>query len=224
MARIASEAMKEQLEVYFIMGSVNCAKPPAEILAEAIAGGITLFQFREKGSGALVGEQKYELAKQLQHICQEHGIPFIVNDDVELALALDADGVHIGQEDGDARIVREKIGDKILGVSAHNLQEALAAVAAGADYIGVGPIYPTKSKEDAKKAQGPGIIRLLRRHGIAIPLVAIGGITADNVGEVIAAGADGVSVISAIASAPSPEVAARQLAQAVHLSKKGAQK
>jgi thiamine-phosphate pyrophosphorylase len=216
--------MRERLKVYFIMGSTNCAKPPAEVLAEAIAGGITLFQFREKGNGALVGEQKYELAKQLQHICREHGIPFIVNDDVELALALDADGVHIGQEDEDARIVRAKIGDKILGVSAHNLEEAQAAVEAGADYIGVGPIYPTKSKEDAKKAQGPEIIRLLRDEGIDIPLVAIGGITAENAGEVIEAGADGVSVISAIASAPSPETAARQLAKAVQSSKKGAQK
>ncbi|SFA49165.1 thiamine-phosphate diphosphorylase [Parageobacillus thermantarcticus] len=215
MARIASEEMKQRLKVYFIMGSVNCKKPPLEALTEAIDGGITLFQFREKGSGALVGEQKYELAKQLQAICQKRGIPFIVNDDVELALAIDADGVHIGQDDEDARIVREKIGDKILGVSAHNLEEAQAAVAAGADYIGVGPIYPTKSKADAKQAQGPGIIRLLRDHGIAIPIVGIGGITAENAGEVMSAGADGVSVISAIASASSPLLATKQLAQAV---------
>lgn len=207
--------MKQRLKVYFIMGSVNCKKPPLEALTEAIDGGITLFQFREKGSGALVGEQKYELAKQLQAICQKRGIPFIVNDDVELALAIDADGVHIGQDDEDARIVREKIGDKILGVSAHNLEEAQAAVAAGADYIGVGPIYPTKSKADAKQAQGPGIIRLLRDHGIAIPIVGIGGITAENAGEVMSAGADGVSVISAIASASSPLLATKQLAQAV---------
>ncbi|KYD32538.1 MULTISPECIES: thiamine phosphate synthase [Bacillaceae] len=215
MARIASEVMRERLKVYFIMGSTNCKKQPLEVLTEAIDGGITLFQFREKGSGALVGEQKYEFAKQLQAICQKRGIPFIVNDDVELALAIDADGVHIGQDDEDARIVREKIGDKILGVSAHNLKEAQAAVAAGADYIGVGPIYPTKSKADAKQAQGPGIIRLLRNNGIAIPIVGIGGITAENAGEVMSAGADGVSVISAIASATSPFMAAKQLAQTV---------
>lgn len=215
MARIANEEMKQRLKVYFIMGSVNCKKPPLEVLTEAIDGGITLFQFREKGSGALVGEQKYEFAKQLQAICQKRGIPFIVNDDIELALAIDADGVHIGQDDEDARIVREKIGDKILGVSAHNLEEAQAAVAAGADYIGVGPIYPTKSKADAKQAQGPGIIRLLRNNGIAIPIVGIGGITAENAGEVMSAGADGVSVISAIASASSPLLATKQLAQAV---------
>jgi len=207
--------MKQRLKVYFIMGSVNCKKSPFEVLTEAIDGGITLFQFREKGSGALVGEQKYEFAKQLQAICQKRGIPFIVNDDVELALAIDADGVHIGQDDEDARIVREKIGDKILGVSAHNLAEAQAAAAAGADYIGVGPIYPTKSKADAKQAQGPGMIRLLRDNGIDIPIVGIGGITAENASEVMNAGADGVSVISAIASAPSPLLATKQLAQTV---------
>ncbi|ALF11104.1 thiamine phosphate synthase [Parageobacillus thermoglucosidasius] len=215
MARIAREEMKQRLKVYFIMGSVNCKKSPFEVLTEAIDGGITLFQFREKGSGALVGEQKYEFAKQLQAICQKRGIPFIVNDDVELALAIDADGVHIGQDDEDARVVREKIGDKILGVSAHNLAEAQAAAAAGADYIGVGPIYPTKSKADAKQAQGPGMIRLLRDNGIDIPIVGIGGITAENASEVMNAGADGVSVISAIASAPSPLLATKQLVQTV---------
>ncbi|EID44714.1 thiamine phosphate synthase [Parageobacillus thermoglucosidasius] len=215
MARIAREEMKQRLKVYFIMGSVNCKKSPFEVLTEAIDGGITLFQFREKGSGALVGEQKYEFAKQLQAICQKRGIPFIVNDDVELALAIDADGVHIGQDDEDARIVREKIGDKILGVSAHNLAEAQAAATAGADYIGVGPIYPTKSKADAKQAQGPGMIRLLRDNGIDIPIVGIGGITAENASEVMNAGADGVSVISAIASAPSPLLATKQLVQTV---------
>ncbi|MED4903361.1 thiamine phosphate synthase [Parageobacillus thermoglucosidasius] len=215
MARIAREEMKQRLKVYFIMGSVNCKKSPFEVLTEAIDGGITLFQFREKGSGALVGEQKYEFATQLQAICQKRGIPFIVNDDVELALAIDADGVHIGQDDEDARVVREKIGDKILGVSAHNLAEAQAAAAAGADYIGVGPIYPTKSKADAKQAQGPGMIRLLRDNGIDIPIVGIGGITAENASEVMNAGADGVSVISAIASAPSPFLATKQLAQTV---------
>ncbi|UOE74980.1 thiamine phosphate synthase [Parageobacillus thermoglucosidasius] len=215
MARIAREEMKQRLKVYFIMGSVNCKKSPFEVLTEAIDGGITLFQFREKGSGALVGEQKYEFAKQLQAICQKRGIPFIVNDDVELALAIDADGVHIGQDDEDARVVREKIGDKILGVSAHNLAEAQAAATAGADYIGVGPIYPTKSKADAKQAQGPGMIRLLRDNGIDIPIVGIGGITAENASEVMNAGADGVSVISAIASAPSPLLATKQLVQTV---------
>jgi thiamine-phosphate pyrophosphorylase len=214
-ARISSEKIREWLKVYFIMGSNNCKKNPSDVLTEAIAGGITLFQFREKGHGAFTGEKKYAFAKELQAICKKHGVPFIVNDDVELAIALDADGVHIGQDDEQADIVRQKIGDKILGVSAHNLEEAKRAIEQGADYIGVGPIFPTSTKEDAKEAQGTSIIRFLRDSGIDIPIVAIGGITHENASEVIAAGADGVSVISAIASAESPFDATRQLVQCV---------
>ncbi|QPA32762.1 thiamine phosphate synthase [Thermaerobacillus caldiproteolyticus] len=215
MTRISTETMKELLRVYFIMGSSNCKKNPLNVLTEAITGGITLFQFREKGKGAFTGEEKYAFAKELQKICRQHGVPFIVNDDVELAIELDADGVHIGQDDEKADVVRKKIGDKILGVSAHNLEEARAAMTAGADYIGVGPIFPTTSKDDAKEAQGASIIRFLRDSGIDIPIVAIGGITHENASEVIAAGADGVSVISAIASAESPFDATRQFVQCV---------
>ncbi|WP_025950072.1 thiamine phosphate synthase [Geobacillus thermocatenulatus] len=219
MARIASGEMKERLAVYFIMGSQNSERPTADVLKEALDGGVTLFQFREKGPGALKGADKEALARQLQRLCRAYGVPFIVNDDVELALAIDADGVHVGQDDEDARRVREKIGDKILGVSAHNVEEAMAAVEAGADYLGVGPIYPTSSKEDAKEAQGPDVLRRLREAGITIPIVAIGGITAVNAKTVVEAGADGVSVISAIASAPSPKAAAAALAEAVRAAR-----
>lgn len=219
MARIASGEMKERLAVYFIMGSRNSERPAADVLKEALDGGVTLFQFREKGPGALKEADKEALARQLQRLCRAYGVPFIVNDDVELALAIDADGVHVGQDDEDARCVREKIGDKILGVSAHNVEEAMAAVDAGADYLGVGPIYPTSSKEDAKEAQGPDVLRRLREAGITIPIVAIGGITAANAKTVVEAGADGVSVISAIASAPSPKAAAAALAEAVRAAR-----
>ncbi|OQP07327.1 thiamine-phosphate diphosphorylase [Geobacillus sp. 46C-IIa] len=219
MARIASEEMKERLAVYFIMGSQNSERPAADVLKEALDGGVTLFQFREKGANALKGAEKEALARQLQRLCRAYGVPLIVNDDVELAIAIDADGVHVGQDDEDARRVREKIGDKILGVSAHNVEEARAAIEAGADYIGVGPIYPTHSKDDASEAQGPGVLRHLREQGIAIPIVAIGGITVDNATAVIEAGADGVSVISAIASAPAPKAAAAALAAAVRAAR-----
>ncbi|MBB6284795.1 thiamine phosphate synthase [Geobacillus subterraneus] len=219
MARIASEEMKERLAVYFIMGSQNSERPAADVLKEALDGGVTLFQFREKGANALKGAEKEALARQLQRLCRAYGVPLIVNDDVELAIAIDADGVHVGQDDEDARRVREKIGDKILGVSAHNVEEARAAIEAGADYIGVGPIYPTRSKDDASEAQGPGVLRHLREQGIAIPIVAIGGITVDNATAVIEAGADGVSVISAIASAPAPKAAAAALATAVRAAR-----
>lgn len=215
MGQISKKQLQEQLRVYFIMGSNNCEKNPFNVLTEAMEGGITFFQFREKGNGALSGAEKLAFAKEVQAICRKYNIPFIVNDDVELALSLDADGVHIGQEDERADIVRRKIGDKILGVSAHNLEEAKRAIEQGADYLGVGPIFSTKTKTDAKEAQGVEVLRHLRAHGITIPIVGIGGITVDNAKEVIRAGADGVSVISAISLANSPKESAKQLAKAV---------
>lgn len=208
--------LQELLKVYFIMGSPNCKKAPVEVLTEAIAGGITLFQFREKGDGALTGTAKFYLAKELKHICREHHIPFIVNDDIELALKLDADGVHIGQDDELVHIVRKKIGPgKILGVSVHTLAEAVAAQQNGADYFGIGPIFPTATKKDAKPSQGTKLIEKLRREGFMIPIVGIGGITSENAATVINAGADGVSVISAIAQATSPLEAVKALKREV---------
>jgi thiamine-phosphate pyrophosphorylase len=203
--------LQEGLKVYFIMGSTNCLVEPAEVLKKAIAGGITFFQFREKGEGALDGAEKYTLAKKLQGICKEHQIPFLVNDDIELALELNADGVHIGQEDEPVSVVREKIGDKILGVSVHTLDEATSALKDGADYFGIGPIFPTKTKEDAKPSRGTVLIEALREKGINIPIVGIGGINSENAQSVIAAGADGVSVITAISHAESPKEATRAL-------------
>ena len=114
MAIIYRNALRAALKVYFIMGSPNCKKKPIDVLSEAIAGGITCFQFREKGNGALNGKQKYALAEELQFLCKKAQIPFIVNDDIELALAINADGVHIGQEDEPIETVRERIDEKFL--------------------------------------------------------------------------------------------------------------
>lgn len=209
--------LKNALSLYFIMGSVNTKKKPSIVLEEAVQGGVTCFQFREKGTGALSGQAKYALAEELLFICQKAGIPFIVNDDIELALAIHADGVHIGQEDEPVRFVREKVGDKILGVSVHNFMEAQSALRAGADYFGIGPIYPTNSKADAKEVQGVKVIQDLRSKGFTIPIVGIGGITANNAGEVIRAGADGVSVISAISLEESPKIAAKKLREGISI-------
>lgn len=214
--RVTAARMRELLKVYFILGSNNCRKNPLEVIAEAIEGGITLFQYREKGSGALVGEDKVKLARAIQELCQQHRIPFIVNDDIELALALNADGVHIGQEDAPAAEVREKIGDKILGVSVHTKEQADEAIRQGADYLGIGPIFATTTKEDAKEAAGTTLIKALREEGLTVPIVGIGGITPDNARVVMAAGADGVSVITAISLADSPVQSTRKLYQAVH--------
>lgn len=151
-----AEAVRRAMQVYLVMGSVNTTQDPVEVLHQAIAGGITLFQFREKGTGALAHEARITLAMRLREVCSQHGVPFIVNDDVELAVAVEADGVHVGQEDADAALVRARIGDgRMLGVSAHSVEEARRAVQAGADYLGVGPMYPTRSKADAHAVLGP---------------------------------------------------------------------
>ncbi|WP_434752829.1 thiamine phosphate synthase [Paenibacillus amylolyticus] len=208
-----TEAVRRTMQLYLVMGSVNTTRDPVEVLRQAITGGITLFQFREKGTGALTGEARITLALRLREVCSQHGIPFIVNDDVELAVAVEADGVHVGQDDADAALVRARIGEgRMLGVSAHSALEARRAVQAGADYLGVGPMYPTRSKADAHAVLGPAGVAELRAAGIAVPVVGIGGITPDTAAAVMAAGADGVAVISAIAGAADVCAAAVQLA------------
>ncbi|KON88377.1 thiamine-phosphate pyrophosphorylase [Sporosarcina globispora] len=210
------QVMSNLLKVYFIMGSTNCQHAPEDVLRSAIKGGINLFQFREKGAGCLHGDEKESLAKRLQAICNESNIPFIVNDDIELALKINADGVHIGQEDEAADVVRRRIGSKILGVSVHNMNEAETAICQGADYLGIGPIYPTSTKNDAKPVQGLTFLKDLRSAAAHVPIVGIGGITSVNAPPIIEAGADGVSVITAISHAESPEESARQLYHAVN--------
>jgi thiamine-phosphate pyrophosphorylase len=215
LARIATKDMRDLLRLYFIMGSTNCQMDPKHVLEQAIKGGISLFQFREKGKAAFTNEEKYHFAQELQSICKKHMIPFIVNDDVELALALNADGVHIGQDDESAEVVRRKIGDKILGVSTHNLLEVEKAIAEGADYVGIGPIYSTKTKADAKAAQGTKLIQEVRNKGINVPIVGIGGITSENAAPVMKSGGNGVSVITAISLSADPAQSARELKEII---------
>lgn len=215
--RISIEEMRNLLKVYFIMGSNNCQQEPAHVLELALKGGITLFQFREKGTGAYTGYEKIQFAKKLQTICKENNVPFIVNDDVELALLLDADGVHIGQDDESAEMVRRKIGNKILGVSTHNLEEVEKAIAEGADYVGIGPIYSTTTKEDAKSAQGTTLIEEVRSKGIEIPIVGIGGITSENASPIIKSGADGIAVITDISLANDPRENASKLINSISI-------
>ncbi|MBU9719987.1 MULTISPECIES: thiamine phosphate synthase [Bacillaceae] len=211
MARISSDKMRDYLKVYFIAGSPNSTNPLPQVLQQAIEGGVTLFQFREKGKDHLQGKDKEALGKGLKKICKDNNIPFIVNDDVDLAITLDADGVHVGQDDGNVAAIRERIGDRILGVSAHNYEEAVQALADGADYLGVGPVFPTDTKADAEDVCGPDFIAELREQGIHVPIVAIGGITESNADQVVSGKADGMSVISAITKAEDPTVAAKNL-------------
>ena len=179
-----------------------------ERVSDALAGGVSVLQYRDKGGsfGA-----RLELGQELKELCARFKVTFIVNDDLELARALDADGVHLGQEDGDPVLARAALGPgKILGVSTHSLEEALAAQAAGADYVGFGAIYPTLSKE-VPAIQGPKALAALK-GALRIPVVAIGGITRDNAGALVDGGADAVAVISSVLSARSPGLAACELA------------
>jgi thiamine-phosphate pyrophosphorylase len=203
------------------MGSQNCrGRDPRAVLEDALAGGVTLVQFREKGEAAKKGEDLVKLAMDLKGICHQKGIPFLINDDVDLAVEVDADGVHIGQDDSEYKSVRKKLSaGKIIGVSCHSLEEAKDAVHAGADYIGVGPMYFTQTKEDIQDVKGPQVIKQIREAGLSIPIVGIGGISKSNAPEVLKAGADGMAVISAITHAAFPMEAAKELS-AVHNSVK----
>ncbi|WP_350466596.1 thiamine phosphate synthase [Carnobacterium sp.] len=186
------------MSVYFIMGTRNCTKDPLKTLEEALKAGITCFQLREKGEGALTGIIYEEFARACQKMCQAYQVPFIVNDDVELALKLDADGIHIGQEDLALSRFRKQAKGKIVGVSVHNSKEMEQAILNGADYVGIGPIYKTCSKKDAKPPAGLHFLSVMRKQFNNFPIVGIGGITEENASDVLSSGADGVSVISVI--------------------------
>ncbi|MCI0547254.1 MAG: thiamine phosphate synthase [Candidatus Rokubacteria bacterium] len=178
---------------------------PEAILKAVIAGGCRLVQLREK---RLPPAELWPLAVRLRERCRAAGATLIVNDRVDLAIALGADGVHVGQDDLPAPVARRILPPgMLLGVSTHSDAQARRALAAGADYVAVGSMFPTGSKEGFDLV-GPELVRRLRPE-IPVPLVAIGGITPENVGEVIAAGADAVAVISAVSGSPDPEAAAR---------------
>ena len=191
------DTVRSMMGLYFICGTPN-TKDIHKTLTEACKGGITCFQFREKGEGALVGSDKEQLARELQQICKEYSVPFIVNDDVELAERIGADGVHVGQDDMDLAEVRKRLPEAIVGTSINSVEELEHTDLEYVDYIGVGPMYATKSKTDAKAVRGPDLILALRAHNDSIPMVAIGGITRDNFDDVLAEPVDGIAVISAI--------------------------
>jgi thiamine-phosphate pyrophosphorylase len=163
-----------------------------------------------------------EFARECKHLCAQYQVPFIINDDVGLALEVGADGVHIGQDDGEVTSVRKKIGSTmLLGVSTHNVAEALAAADAGADYIGIGPVYGTTTKTDTQPVTGTDVIREVTSLLPGLPMVGIGGISERKARAVIRAGASGVAVISAISKAEDPEDAARRLKGSILLSLTG---
>ncbi len=178
-----------------------------EAARQAIKGGATVVQLRDK---LLSKKELLPIAYQLRNLCAEHNVLFIVNDYLDLALVTDADGLHLGQDDLPLKVARKLLAmDKMLGCSTRTVNQAVTAESDGADYIAVGSIYPTTSKETATVV---GLERLRQiRQTVSLPLVAIGGISKDNAAEVVAAGAGSVAVISAILQAEDVEAAAREI-------------
>ena len=214
--RVRPVVVPDQLQVYFVCGTQDTElnkKRLLEIVEDACRGGITCFQFREKGDGTLEGQQKLELAQQLQHICAKYHVLYIINDDVELAVAVNADGVHVGQDDMCLEDVRNIVGHKIVGISIHSIEELHKTDVLYADCVGVGPMYTTSSKPDAQEPCGPERTAELQAEGLTLPCVGIGGITLDNAMAVLHAGACGVAVISAIAHVEKPYEAALKFKQ-----------
>ena len=168
-----------------------------DVVRESLDGGVTMVQLREK----TLEEGKFlEEAKELQALCRERGVPFLVNDNVEIAREMNADGVHVGQSDMEAQDVRAILGpDKILGVSAQTVEQAVLAEKHGADYLGVGAVFPTGSKDDADDVSYETLKAIC--EAVSIPVVAIGGITQENVAKLAGSGICGVAVISAIYAA-----------------------
>jgi len=203
---------KELLKLYFICGTTTCLdKDLYTVVEDALKGGITLFQFREKGKGALEGKEKLELAIKLQNICKKYNVPFIVNDDIELALEIDADGVHVGQDDLDVDEIRKLMPNKIIGLSIGNEEELKQSKVEYVDYVGVGPVYVTQSKDDAGGAIGYEGLELMRKLLPQMPLVAIGGIQTQHIKDVMKTNVDGVSIISAISYSDNIEKTVREM-------------
>jgi thiamine-phosphate pyrophosphorylase len=196
---------------------LGCGRTHLQIAQDAIAGGAEVIQLRDKNAS---GKKLYETGLELRDLTRERNITFIVNDRIDLAVVLDAEGVHLGQSDIPADAARRLLGPhKILGVSAASLMEAVRAEANGADYLGVGPIFEARNtKADAGNPRGLDLLRQIREK-CHLPLIAIGGIKRQNVARVIQAGADGAAVISAIVSADDISDAANQI-KSIILSEK----
>ena len=164
------------------------------VVKESLEGGVTFLQLREK---ELDEEHFLEEARELQKLCREYQVPFVINDNVDIAAAINADGVHVGQSDMEAGDVRAKLGpDKIIGVTAKTVEQAVLAQERGADYLGVGAVFHTDSKADAKEISFDTLKDICK--AVSIPVIAIGGITEENVKELAGTGICGVAVISAI--------------------------
>ena len=195
------------LSLYLVTDNSENEEKFLKTIQEAILGGVSVVQIREKTAETL---EFYNLALKVKEITAKYNVPLIINDRVDVALAIDADGVHVGQSDMPCDITRKLIGEnKILGVSAATNEEAKKAEKDGADYIGTGAIFPTATKDDAPSVTKKDLTDIA--NSINIPVVAIGGITIENAKELKDTGIAGLSVVSAIMSAENPKKASEKL-------------
>jgi thiamine-phosphate pyrophosphorylase len=203
------------METYLVtQGDLSTGRPTAAVVDGALAGGIDVIQVREKHRSA---REQLAVANRLREPTREAEVPLVVNDRVDVAVAADADGVHLGDDDLPVEVARDQLGsDALIGRSVSTVEAAREAEAAGAEYLGVGAIYATDSKDVPEEEHDIGldVVRDIDA-AVDIPFVGIGGITPENAAEVVAAGADGVAVISAITTADDVEAATRSLAEAV---------
>ena len=191
--------------------SVMSAKSLEQAVEQAIQGGCTVVQLREKYASS---REFFETAQRVKQITDSYHIPLIINDRTDICLAVNAAGIHIGQQDLPAKIVRSMVGpDKIIGVSAQTVEQALLAEKRGADYLGVGAVFPTNSKDDAKEVTYETLKEI--GEAVSIPVVAIGGITHDNIKELTGSKIDGIAVISAIYGANNIKNAASGLKEEI---------
>lgn len=180
-----------------------------DCVCEALEGGVTLVQYRAKTASSA---KMYAEALQLKALCDSFNVPLIINDRLDIAMAVGAAGVHLGQDDLPCAAARRILGeDYIIGVSAHNPAEAKAALQSGADYLGCGAVFGTATKADVKKLGTEGLTAICREKGL--PVVGIGGVTADNYREVRAAGADGAAIVSGILAQPDIRATVRAIAR-----------
>lgn len=180
-----------------------------DCVREALEGGVTLMQYRAKTASSA---EMYNEALQLKALCDSFNVPLIINDRLDIAMAVGAAGVHLGQDDLPCAAARKILGeDYIIGVSAHNPAEAKAALQSGADYLGCGAVFGTATKADVKKLGTEGLTAICREKGL--PVVGIGGVTADNYREVRAAGADGAAIVSGILAQPDISATVRAIAK-----------
>ena len=198
---------KLDLSLYLVTDKSDDVEKFLKTIEEGIKGGVTVVQIREKTADTL---DFFNLALKVKEITRKYNVPLIINDRVDVALAIDAEGVHVGQSDMPCDVTRKLVGpDKIVGVSAATIDEAKKAEKDGADYIGTGAVFPTVTKDDAPKITKKDLKEIV--DSINIPVVAIGGITLDNAHELIDTGIAGLSVVSAIMSSDDPKKSSEKL-------------